>query len=112
MAQQTIEPTMVAGFNQLFDDLNGTKADQAGAGLDFRLTSDVAVGVEGIYRRLSPLREDNEIDDTDILVRDANETLGKPTCIGRPPTVSRCHSSCAAAISASMRINPTSIPNR
>ena len=54
VAQQTIEPTLVAGFNQLFDDFNGTKADQAAGGLDFRATPDLTVGVEGIYRGISP----------------------------------------------------------
>ncbi|MFZ1429950.1 MAG: TonB-dependent receptor [Geminicoccaceae bacterium] len=77
VAQQTIEPTMVAGFNQLFDDFNGTKADQAGAGLDLRLGPDVSVGVEGIYRRLSPPRLDIGTDDTDVLLGDASETMAQ-----------------------------------
>jgi outer membrane receptor protein involved in Fe transport len=72
VAQQTIEPTMVAGFNQLFDDFNGTKADQVAGGLDFRATQDLAVGVEGIYRNISPLLSDIDVD-TDILLRDAEE---------------------------------------
>lgn len=77
VAQQTIGPTMVAGFNQLFDDFNGTKADQAGAGLDLRLGPNVSVGVEGIYRRLSPPRLAIGTDDTDVLLGDASETMAQ-----------------------------------
>ena len=64
-----LEPTIVAGFNQLFDDFNGTKADQVAGGLDFRATPDLAVGVEGLYRRISPPR----LDEDDVLLRDAKE---------------------------------------
>ena len=73
VAQQTIEPTVVAGFNQLVDDFNGTKADQAAIGADLRLTPDLWVGVEGRYRDISAPQIDNEIDDSDILLRDASE---------------------------------------
>jgi hypothetical protein len=34
---QTIEPTQVAGFNQLFDDVTGTKARRWGIGVDQKL---------------------------------------------------------------------------
>lgn len=77
VAQQTIEPTMVAGFNQLFDDFNGTKANQAGTGLDLRLGPDVSVGLEGIYRRLSPPRVAVGAADTDVLLDDASETMAQ-----------------------------------
>jgi tetratricopeptide (TPR) repeat protein len=33
-ANQTIEPTQVAGFNQIFDDTNGTRSSRIGIGLD------------------------------------------------------------------------------
>ena len=36
--QQTLEPTNVAGFNQFFDDLNGTQAKNQALGLDVSLT--------------------------------------------------------------------------
>lgn len=48
--QQTIEPTSIAGFNQFFDDLIGTKVKQYGLGLDINLTSKVSTGLE-ITRR-------------------------------------------------------------
>ena len=34
IASQTIQPTQVAGFNQFFDDINGTRSWLYGAGLD------------------------------------------------------------------------------
>ena len=71
VAQQTIEPTTVAGFNQVFDDFNGTKADQAGIGADYRLTQDVTVGVRGDVPRHLRAPIDSS-DDSDI-TRDAAE---------------------------------------
>ena len=79
VAQQTIEPTMVAGFNQLFDDFNSTKTDQVAAGLDIRATSNLTVGLDGIYRRLSPQLTDSDIDrnDVDVLLGDAEEAIAQ-----------------------------------
>ncbi len=42
--QQTIEPTQLAGFNQLLDDLNGTEARNYAVGLDARPSEDWSVG--------------------------------------------------------------------
>ncbi|WP_292919482.1 TonB-dependent receptor [Nitrosomonas sp.] len=44
--QQTIEPTQVAGFNQLFDDPNGTKSRRMGIGLDAHHGNKVFTGFE------------------------------------------------------------------
>ncbi|MGC1954232.1 MAG: TonB-dependent receptor, partial [Gammaproteobacteria bacterium] len=52
VADQTIEPTQVAGFNQFFDDINGTKTELYGLGLDARLGSTLYAGVEGSRRAL------------------------------------------------------------
>lgn len=49
-ANQTIEPTEVAGFNQFFDDFIGTKAKRYGLGLDHRFSSHLFAGAE-ISRR-------------------------------------------------------------
>lgn len=46
IANQTLEPTQVAGFNQLFDDVNGTKARRMGIGLDARMAENFYGGVE------------------------------------------------------------------
>jgi outer membrane receptor protein involved in Fe transport len=48
--EQTIEPTQVAGFNQFFDDANGTISKVAGAGLDVHLTRRLTVGAELTHR--------------------------------------------------------------
>lgn len=50
---QTLEPTEVAGFNQLFDDVNGTASWRYGVGVDHRLMSNLFVGGEATWRELS-----------------------------------------------------------
>jgi tetratricopeptide (TPR) repeat protein len=52
VVDQTIEPTQVAGFNQHFDDFNGTRAKQYGIGLDARLTRTFYGGMEASRRDL------------------------------------------------------------
>ena len=49
---RTLEPTQVAGFNQLFDDAPGDESLRWGVGLDWSLTSSVFVGVEATWRDL------------------------------------------------------------
>ena len=46
---RTLEPTQVAGFNQLFDEDNGTKALRYGVGLDHRLTNNLFIGGESTW---------------------------------------------------------------
>ena len=46
ISNRTIEPTQVAGFNQFFDDANGTKSLMYGGGLDARLTDRVYGGLD------------------------------------------------------------------
>jgi tetratricopeptide (TPR) repeat protein len=50
VADRTIEPTQVQGFNQFFDDINGTKSTLYGTALDLRLTNSLYGGVQ-FYRR-------------------------------------------------------------
>ncbi len=52
LVEQTIEPSQVAGFNQFFDEPNGTLAESYGAGLDLRLSANFYAGVELIRRDL------------------------------------------------------------
>jgi tetratricopeptide (TPR) repeat protein len=60
IANPTLEPTQVAGFNQLFDDVNGTKARRRGAGLDIRVSENLYGGVEVSDRHLDvPSFENN-----------------------------------------------------
>jgi tetratricopeptide (TPR) repeat protein len=50
---QTLEPTEVAGFNQLYDDTNGTAAWTYAVGLDHRLMDNLFIGGEATWRELS-----------------------------------------------------------
>ncbi|MGI9304565.1 MAG: TonB-dependent receptor domain-containing protein, partial [Gammaproteobacteria bacterium] len=52
VVDQAIEPTHVAGFNQFFDDLNGTKTRLYGTGLDVTILDTLYGGIEGIRRDL------------------------------------------------------------
>lgn len=45
-ANQTIEPTQIAGFNQFFDDIIGTKAKRYGIGFDHQFSASRFAGVE------------------------------------------------------------------
>jgi len=49
---RTIEPTQIAGFNQFFDDVNGTKSWRYAAGVDWRISQDLAAGSEFTYREM------------------------------------------------------------
>lgn len=53
IVDQTLEPTQVAGFTQLFDDINGTEAWLFGLGVDLSLAPGVAAGAQTTLRRLS-----------------------------------------------------------
>jgi tetratricopeptide (TPR) repeat protein len=44
LESQTVEPTQIAGFNQLFDDPNGVTSDVYGVALDSELSSRLFVG--------------------------------------------------------------------
>ncbi|MGA7181050.1 MAG: FecR domain-containing protein [Thiobacillaceae bacterium] len=52
IVDQTLEPTQIAGFNQFFDDFNGTKAKLYGLGLDATFSSRLHGGLEGSRRGL------------------------------------------------------------
>jgi tetratricopeptide (TPR) repeat protein len=49
---QTVEPTQFAGFNQVFDDLDGTRWRRTAIGLDHRFGNGVATGLEWSRRTL------------------------------------------------------------
>lgn len=52
LSDQTIEPTQVAGFNQFFDDFNGTDAWRYGVGIDQRFSPTLYAGAEVSMRDL------------------------------------------------------------
>lgn len=53
IASQTIEPTQVAGFNQFYDDYNGTQSTLKGIGLDTNFDSRAFSGVELTERNIN-----------------------------------------------------------
>lgn len=57
-AGQTLEPTQVAGFNQVFDDINGTRARRFGAAVDQKWGERWLAGLEGSRRELDVPRID------------------------------------------------------
>ena len=62
VSEQTLEPTQVAGFNQFFDDLDGTKAERYGAGIDLTLADNLYGGAEVSRRDLEvPLIEGSDV---------------------------------------------------
>ena len=52
LVNQTLEPTHVAGFNQFFDDINGTDAKQYGIGVDHKISASWLAGLELLRRDL------------------------------------------------------------
>lgn len=52
VTNQTLEPTQVAGFNQFFDDFNGTKAWRYGGAVDQKFSRNVFGGLEFSGRNL------------------------------------------------------------
>ena len=52
ISNQTLEPTQVAGFNQFFDDPNGTQAWRYGGAIDQKFTKEIFGGVEYSKRDL------------------------------------------------------------
>jgi tetratricopeptide (TPR) repeat protein len=52
LVEQTIEPSHVAGFNQFFDEANGTLSKRYGLGLDTRFGETVLAGIEASRREV------------------------------------------------------------
>lgn len=55
VAEQTLQPTHIAGFNQFYDDSLGTKSWLYGIGLDTRVTPRLYAGVEATRRNLDEI---------------------------------------------------------
>jgi len=49
---RTLEPSQIAGFNQFFDDFDGTESSRAGIGLDWVVAADVKMSAEFTERDL------------------------------------------------------------
>lgn len=52
IADQTLQPTQIAGFNQFYDDVNGTRSRFAGIGIDQRFGSGTFAGAQLSARNL------------------------------------------------------------
>lgn len=76
---QTIEPTQVAGFNQLFDDSTGVDAWRYGAALDQKFSRTLYGGVEFSKRELKVPFEFIDVSDniTGVDEADAKEHMGR-----------------------------------
>lgn len=71
LADQTIEPTNIAGFNQFFDDFDGAEYVLYGVGLDHKINDAVYGGAEFSYRELQhPI-----IDGSRIIEEEREENL-------------------------------------
>jgi tetratricopeptide (TPR) repeat protein len=68
---RTVEPTQVAGFNQLYDDLLGTEMSRAGIGLDYRFSERLFGGIELSERSLTTPGgfDDGDVDQDESLHR-------------------------------------------
>ncbi|MGB0127409.1 MAG: hypothetical protein WBP72_07200, partial [Rhodocyclaceae bacterium] len=53
IANQALEPTQIAGFNQFFDEATATVSRRVGLGLDHRFAQNVYAGIEASRRRIS-----------------------------------------------------------
>ncbi|MGQ0594592.1 MAG: TonB-dependent receptor [Gammaproteobacteria bacterium] len=89
LTDQTIEPTQVAGFNQLFDDFPGTRSTRYGIGLDHSFSAVLYGGLEASRRELRMLTildaEDEDPDLPAIADQDWNEETYR-AYIGWAPT--------------------------
>jgi len=74
ISDQTLEPTHVAGFNQFFDDANGTDAWNYGAAVDYGLGGNIHGGMEYVHRKLS-------VPFTDVVI--TSSPGGPPTTVTR-----------------------------
>ena len=67
VADQTLEPTQLAGFNQYFDDDNGTQSDVLGVGFDIKILNNIFLGAEVFQRHLNvPLRDNDSLDQDEL----------------------------------------------
>ena len=65
VTNQTLEPTQLAGFNQFYDDLDGTKSTRYGFGLDQRFSADLFGGLELSWREITRTYTDRIAEDQD-----------------------------------------------
>ncbi len=74
VTDQTLEPTQVAGFNQFYDDFNGTEAWRFGGAIDHMFSPKLYTGAEFAYRELDVPSTDQNGNEIEV---DWNEYLGR-----------------------------------
>lgn len=83
IAQQSLEPTQVAGFNQFFDEPNGTRVRRMGIGFDARVSDKLFSGFEASEREVkvpsAPASEE--------ILSKQNEQLYRAYLYGLPHTL-------------------------
>jgi tetratricopeptide (TPR) repeat protein len=78
ITDQTLEPTQVAGFNQLFDDINGTESWRYGVAIDQKFTTDLFGGAEFSKRDLKvPFSDTDDLGNTIVREEDIDDYLGR-----------------------------------
>ncbi len=79
IANQTLEPTSVSGFNQFFDDANGTDAWRYGVGIDQNFSENVYGGMEFSRREMDVpfLSISNPFAQPSVLSTDWEERFGR-----------------------------------
>ncbi|MDZ4787284.1 MAG: FecR domain-containing protein [bacterium] len=55
----TIEPTLVGGFNQIYNDFSGTRSRNYGVGFDYKAAKYTYFGLQGVHR--DTIEDSNEI---------------------------------------------------
>ena len=78
VANQSLEPTQVAGFNQFFDDANGSLHWGYGVGADQKFTSFLYGGVECTWRDIEEPKTITEAGGSSIIVQEGlNESTSR-----------------------------------
>jgi hypothetical protein len=83
ISSQTVEPTQVAGFNQFFDDPDGTESWRYGIGIDHKISRLLYGGVEFSRREMDvPFRFEPRPPFPRSEKRSGKKTSDVPTCTG------------------------------
>ena len=77
ITDQTLEPTQVAGFNQFFDEFNGTKAWRYGVAIDHKFSKNLFGGLESSMRDLNIPLLDSTVTPETIHDFDGTEYLSR-----------------------------------
>ncbi len=80
-SNQTLEPTQVAGFNQFFDDYNGSKTKRYGVAIDHQINASLFAGLEASLREID---YPNEITKASIKVFTNREQLYRTYLLWTP----------------------------